>query len=352
MKAVVLGAQNANYTNSISQGLRFNGLDVSEFTYIDPPRTAVEALFWRTLPKRGFSHFANRELGRCLHRVRAACKQSDLLVVLKGDRIPIEMLADLVHEIPCPMVTWFMDSLDHVKNAIERAKLSSHLLYFDGSDGPALEAEGIHALKVDLAYDPRWYYPCKERPRLYDVTFVGTLWPNRLDALEQVCAGLAGRRLNARVWGNYIPKMRPWKAYTRFQRFYPNLSTAIRQKSFSEHHEINLLNNQSRIALNILHPMSKDSLNMRAFESCGSGAFQLIQTNPAVARCFKPGLEIETFDSIEEAVDKIGFYAKSDSSRDKIAQAGFRRASVCHTMPTRVRQILNYLAKHNVIKFN
>jgi spore maturation protein CgeB len=156
--------------------------------------------------------------------------------------------------------------------------------------------------------------------------------------------------LKARVYGNYISRKRPWEDYTRFLRTYPNLHRAIRHKRHLAHLDINTLNNQSRIAINILHPQSKDSLNMRAFESCGSGSFQLIQSNPAVARCFNVGSEIETFDTLDEAVDKIGFYTRNESVREKISHAGFLKASTRHTMPLRIKDIIMNLTREGIIR--
>jgi Glycosyl transferases group 1 len=350
MKAVVLGPRIFNYSNSIAHGLRCNGFEVTEFTYLGIPRTALEGLLWGTLPQLGLNYFPDREIKRCLYRVRNACQQSDLLIVLKGDHIPLEMLRDLASEITCPLVTWFMDSLDHIREGIERARIGNYLLYFEGADATKLKEERIPALKVDLAYDPRSYYRKKGAERLYDVSFTGSLWPNRLAALEHICMGLVSLGLTARVVGGYISRKRPWEDYRRFARSYPNLHKLIRHKQHLTHHEINTLNNQSRIAMNILHPMSKDSLNMRAFESCGSGSFQLIQSNPAVSGCFEIGSEIETFDTLDEAVDKIGFYTRNDFSREKIAHAGFLRASTCHTMPLRIREIIEHLTREGVIR--
>jgi spore maturation protein CgeB len=350
MKAVVVGPKVFSYPDSIAHGLRCNGFEVIQFTYLDVPRTALEGLLWRTLPSLGFNYFLDRELKQCLFNIRNACQQSDLLIVLKGDRVPFEMLSDLASDIPCPLVTWYMDSLQYVRDGIERAKISDYLLYFDASDASKLKEEGIPALHVDLAYDPRWYYPRKRADLLYDVSFAGSLWPNRLAALEHICTGVAAQGLRARVVGGYISRKRPWQDYTRFVRSYPNLHRSIRHKRHLTHHEINTLNNQSRIAINILHPMSKDSLNMRAFESCGSGSFQLIQSNPAVSKCFNVGSEIETFDSVDEAVDKIGFYAKNDLLREKIAHSGFLKASSHHTMPLRIKDIITHLAREGIIR--
>jgi spore maturation protein CgeB len=350
MRAVVVGPRDFSYPNSIAHGLRCNGFEVTELTYLGMARTAFEWSLRQTLSSLGSNYSPHRELKQCVFNARNACRNSDLFMVLKGDRIPLEMLSDLASGIPCPLVIWYMDSLDSVLDGIERARMADYLLYFEGSDASKLKEERIPALRVDLAYDPRWYYPRKRRDLLYDVSFAGALWPNRLAALEHICTGVAARGLRARVVGGYISRKRPWEDYTRFVRTYPNLHRAIRHKRHLAHQEINTLNNQSRVAINILHPMSKDSLNMRAFESCGSGSFQLIQSNPAVSRCFNIGSDVETFDTADEAVDKIRFYAKNDLLRDKISHAGFLKASSRHTMPLRIKDIIRHLTREGLIR--
>ncbi len=63
----------------------------------------------------------------------------------------------------------------------------------------------------------------------------------------------------------------------------------------ASHETINLLNNRSEIGLNIMRKQSYDSLNLRVFELCMSGTFQLVKAHPALSRCFEIGSEIEVF---------------------------------------------------------
>jgi spore maturation protein CgeB len=79
---------------------------------------------------------------------------------------------------------------------------------------------------------------------------------------------------------------------------------------------------------------------MRAFETCGSGCFQLIQARPAVSECFRIGQDVETFFTAGEAADKVRFYIANNQSREKIAHSGLQRALERHTMRTRVHEMV------------
>jgi spore maturation protein CgeB len=345
---VVIGPTGDNYTNSIAYGLRCNGYKVEEYTYLDPLRTVSEIFLWRTLPQKGVTYFPLRELNKITLKVKTACHNASLLLILKGDCIPIDTLGNLINDIKCPTVTWYMDAVDNVRDGLERAKITKYLLYFDGYDFQKLKAESIPSLRVDLAYDPRWYFPLKYRESLYDLNFVGTLYPNRLSFLEELCKNLLKYQLKIRLYGSYIERTRPLNIY-KFSKTYPHVYMNIKHKKHAKHIEINELNNKSKIAINVLHSQSKDSLNMRAFESCGSGCFQLIHRNSALDRCFQSGKELDSFENLEEAIDKVNFYVKNDIKRESIAQAGYIKAQSCHTIIQRIQQIMHHLEKEGVL---
>ena len=115
------------------------------------------------------------------------------------------------------------------------------------------------------------------------------------------------------------------------------------------HEGINLLNNRSNICLNMMRRESLDSLNLRVFELCASGAFQLVRAHKALNRCFEIGSEIEVFDGVEEAADKIRFFRDHTEARERIARAGLERARRDHTMAVRVREVISTLGENGVL---
>jgi len=81
----------------------------------------------------------------------------------------------------------------------------------------------------------------------------------------------------------------------------------------------------SAINLNILRKQNKNSNNMRTFEIPAAGAFLLHEYSDEVAGFFKEGEEVEFFRNADECADKIKYYVKNRSAREKIAKAGHQK---------------------------
>lgn len=78
----------------------------------------------------------------------------------------------------------------------------------------------------------------------------------------------------------------------------------------------------------------------RDFEVPMCGGFLLTKNNPLLRQFYVFGKEIEVYDSVEQANDKIKYYLKHEDKRKKIALAGYRRAQKDHTYKKRFRNIL------------
>jgi len=98
------------------------------------------------------------------------------------------------------------------------------------------------------------------------------------------------------------------------------------------------------IAINTLHFAEVDGLNCRAFELAGCGAFQLCTSRPVLAEHFRPGVEIETFDSAAELVDKARYYLGNPQQAAQIAARGQQRAHREHTYEHRLDEIFRRAA--------
>jgi spore maturation protein CgeB len=65
-----------------------------------------------------------------------------------------------------------------------------------------------------------------------------------------------------------------------------------------------------------------------------------------VTEIFTEGDDIECFDSVDEARDKIRFYLKNDSARIRIADKSYQLVvHGGHTYVDRARQILDWVAE-------
>ncbi len=88
-------------------------------------------------------------------------------------------------------------------------------------------------------------------------------------------------------------------------------------------------------------------LKMRPFQAVGTGALAVNEYCPELEDLFEIGKEIVTFEygNVEELRDKLAWYIKHDSERERIARAGYERGQKQHTFSARVRQIFELVRK-------
>jgi glycosyltransferase involved in cell wall biosynthesis len=81
----------------------------------------------------------------------------------------------------------------------------------------------------------------------------------------------------------------------------------------------------------------RETSNMRIFEAVRAGSLLVTERCSNLNEYFSDGKEIETFGSLDEAIDKVQYYLddKNDESRKRIAQAGYERGVREHTIEAR-----------------
>jgi len=336
------------YTQSAAKGFEENGIEALCIAY-PPDQGLLDRAAWFYLPKLRLTAVKRTRLAQIDRRVREACEKASLLIIIKSDQFPLAQYMELLDSIKCCKVLWLMDSIHRVEQGLERASMADAVFFFEGTDRSALSLLNVPHFQVALAADPDLYYPTEIEGYQWDVSFVGQLYDNRLDTLESVLAELpSDSNIKMHFVGSYRSFWHPRRARRRVKR-YSLTSPHLKHGSYWSHAQINTLNNFSRICLNILHPQSKDSLNMRAFETCCSGAFLLCQDNEALGDSFVIGREVEAFRTPQEAAAKITYYLQHDGAARKIALAGRERVLSEHTMKTRTQQMLAILENEGLL---
>lgn len=109
--------------------------------------------------------------------------------------------------------------------------------------------------------------------------------------------------------------------------------------------------NASKVNLNISTDIIGDKeikqIKARDFEVPMAGGFLLTESNPLLSEFYNVGKEIETYENDAQLVDKLKFYTKNDSKREKIAIAGHKRAKKCHKTVDRWKHILKNVVYKN-----
>lgn len=100
----------------------------------------------------------------------------------------------------------------------------------------------------------------------------------------------------------------------------------------------------AKIVVNNLHPAEIWGTNVRTFEVCGAGAFQIVDWRLGLAQLFEPDRELVTFRDIDELKRKIDYYLQRPDERGVIAAAGRERALRDHTYEQRLKLLFDTVA--------
>jgi len=163
-------------------------------------------------------------------------------------------------------------------------------------------------------------------PTIHELAFIGTWRPERERVLEQLAD------FNLCLWGSDY-----WKRRTRSGS---PLRSCWGGRSIVGN-EFARVCHEAKILLNILDPVTWPGPNMRTFEQPACRAFSLVTRSPAVSQLFKEGENVECFESVEEAREKIGFYLKNETARQRLAERSYRFVvDHGHTYVDRAKQLL------------
>lgn len=201
-----------------------------------------------------------------------------------------------------------------------------------------------NVLHLPLAANQEVFKPSlKEDTYKYDLSFIGAAFENRINFVDSIAEYLAEK--NTKIVGFGWEKLKnyerlkdkiqllPLAKYEDALQFY--VSTKI---------NINLHRSPSDKELNCNSANIKAySVNNRTFEINAVGSFQLTDIRPDVSKHYIPGVEIETFNSASEFIQKAEYYLEHVQERKRIAKNGLDRTLKNHTYDKRILQLLNYI---------
>ena len=239
---------------------------------------------------------------------------------------------------------------------------------------PSYAALGIRPLKMHMGADPDLYQP-QPLPQEFDLTFVGQRYADRAEHIQ----ALLEAGLPVQVWGGgWLPGAAPGprpplryrlrglllKAASRAgravlwgrvrARLAARLSPAGRRRearlAAAAHPPLSdfaLVAMFSRTRVNLGFSGLGDvaglpglhMTRLRDLEVPMCAGFYLAGASPELAELYELEREVVTFASPAELVDKARFYLAHPAERERIRQAGFRRARRDHTWTRRFEQL-------------
>ena len=178
----------------------------------------------------------------------------------------------------------------------------------------------------------------KNEPVLYDFVFVGQ-WSaehsRRNEHLHHVArhALMPGSNIKPAYFLSCDPRELPPEvaAFNGGSRWGYSMLRTIRHGKIGFHLSIDLGNKQAG--------------GMRMFETTAAGALFMVEDDPTVKNYFEPGVEVATFTSKEDLIERIHYYLDHPQEREEVAARGHARCMRDHSMSTRCRdldQMLRY----------
>ena len=205
-----------------------------------------------------------------------------------------------------PSALWAIDTHLEFDRSLRKARSADYVFAAQKDGAERLRQRGVSsAIWLPLACDPELHGQCETVSKEYDVGFVGNVLPGiRAELLDRV------------------------------QASYPRTFVGIRY-----FREMTRLYCASRIVFN---RGIKNDINMRVFEGLASGS--LLLTNELAANgqseLFQDGEHLATYRDSDDLLDKIAWYLKHDSERERIASAGRVEVLDKHTYLHRMQSLL------------
>ncbi len=173
-------------------------------------------------------------------------------------------------------------------------------------------------LKIQTAYEPTIHFPppplWSDRDRNRDVSFIGTPYDNRASILRDLSRhGEFGVTIsgNRRSWQRALDPTTFAALYREGELYGQQYREAIWR---------------SRINLSFLTHANADEFVHKSFEIAGCGGFLLAERSPGHLARFVEDQEAVFFSTPDELLSKIRRYLPDEPTRNRIAQAGARRA--------------------------
>jgi spore maturation protein CgeB len=286
---------------------------------------------------RGWSTVVWRVLGRVpvlrrlrkqvvAYRIRRAVDrhQPTHALILKGTSLLPETLS-WMHGRGITLVNWFPEN---GSNEPYRSWLTKSIGLYDVflSFDSALkdrQSEFPHTRIETLPFGIEPPTPQESGFRaLCDVCFVGAPYPDRVALLESV------QDLNLRIYG--------WDGWgdTSLARFWHGALDARQAEAVYR---------AASVCVNTNVRPHIRGVNMKTFEICAAGGFQLTDEVEDLKELFVIGKELDAFHSPEEFREKVLYWLAHPEERAQVAHAGHTRVLRDHTMQQRITQLLEYL---------
>ncbi|AJY77428.1 spore maturation protein cgeB [Paenibacillus beijingensis] len=275
---------------------------------------------------------------------QAASLRPDAVIVLDGLQFPTKQV-DAIRALGIKTAVWFTDDpyyTDVTKN------LAPHYDYVFTLEKQCVEFYMRNGC-VNVHYLPFAAYLNDFRPRnpplslRKEISFIGSAYWKRVEFFNQISNYLAMRDISiSGLW---------WERLRHFNL----LKSKIKPGHWMGPLETAEAYNASKIVINMHRAHDDDSYNSnkehiaavspnpRTFEISACATLQLTDIRDDLASFYTPGVELVTYSSPSEMIEKIEYYLHHEEERREIAMRGMYRTMREHTYPRRLEQMLSVM---------
>lgn len=315
--------------DAYSDGLRRLGCDATEVI------VNADVLQARWADENGFEppsdslHEQRRQI--VFEQVRAF--QPDVVYVFEWCPLGDAFLARLKDEVP--LVVGELSSALHPNRTYAGYDLIT------SSWPPIVEhfrSAGMAADHLRLGFDGRVLRWLEKNPPVYDVSFVGGLSAVHVDRiawLERIA-----EELDVAIFGYGIERTREDSPIRRCHRgpAWGRRMYEILQQSRVTLNAHGAIDVRGRAATNIAN-------NLRLYEATGVEACLVTDWKDNLPELFSPGVEVVSYRTVEECIEKVRYYLTHEEERARIAAAGQARTLRDHTYQRRMEELLPVLTR-------
>lgn len=265
----------------------------------------------------------------------------DLVIVLDGMEMPVEQVIEL-RANGIRTAIWLTDDPYYTDIMTNVVRHYDYVFTLEMNSADYYRSIGCpHVNYLPFGMFPGHYKPrTTSKGELNEVCFIGSAYWNRVHYFAPIFPALMS--YNSRISGIW------WDRVPGYEKYEQKISLG----SWMSPEETADTYNQYKIVIN-MHRAPDDltvnnntlqiaaaSPNPRTFEIMGCATLQLTDVRSDLVSFYTPGVEIETYHSPQEMMQKIDYYLKHEAERREIALRGLARTLREHTYAHRLNQLL------------
>ena len=214
------------------------------------------------------------------------------------------------------------------------------------------KANGKTTFALEFGFDPKVLSSLTPSEGRYPVSFSGSIFEGIHDDRFELLSYLERKRTKVVISSEFEMDMR----YSLLSR---KMFRSIKRGTFGDFYDRYLIRSYNKgplygremfqflsdsdITINLHGDGITFAANVRLYEATGVGACLLTDWKHNIGEIFEPDKEIVTFQSKEEAYDKIKFLNRHENTKKEIARNGQRRTLSDYTYASRIPDAIRFV---------